>query len=161
MGFYNPVGSTGTVTSMFLASHGVFPNPGAKVLFVNNSTSTTSDGAISGSNGNSGLSPKEPLSTLAGAVAMCKAGRGDVIVIMPGHAETNTAVVNINVAGVQVIGCGVGNLRPTFTINAAADCIRLSAAGVLVAGLHITAPGTDEATAHLIVTGKQIGRAHV
>lgn len=151
MSFYNPVGGTEAVTSMFLASHGIFPNPGAKVFFLNNSTSTGADGAISGSNGNSGLSPKEPLSTIAGAIAKCKAGRGDVIVVMPGHAETLTAVTTLSVAGVQVIGCKIGNKRPVFTINGAVDLFSITAANVMLASLECNIVKTDAATAFVNV----------
>jgi len=147
MSFYNPVGSTGTVTSMFLASHGIFPSPGARVFFVNNSTSTLAPGAIGGSNGNSGLSPQEPFSTLAFAISSCTAGRGDVIVVMPGHAETATAVITISKAGVQIVGCKIGSKRPVFTVNGAVDLFSITAANVLLSSLECNIVTTDAATA--------------
>src|SRR3990167_11430238 len=65
--------------------------------YLNNSTTVLADGAIGGSNGNDGLSPKTPFLTLTYAVSRCVSGRGDKIVPMPPHAETLTAVLTINV----------------------------------------------------------------
>ena len=64
------------------------PHPG-KVFWVNNST-VLPDNGLGGSNGNACTYTK-PFSTIDYAIGKCKASRGDVIYVMPGHAETVTA----------------------------------------------------------------------
>ena len=86
--------------------------------------------ATAGSDGNDGTFTR-PCATLAGALLKCVAGRGDMIMVKPGHQETiSTATALImSVSGVAVIGLGAGALRPTFilatattaTINVVAD----------------------------------------
>lgn len=51
------------------------------------------------------------------ALARCRPGRGDMVVVLPGHVE-NVATAdawNNLVAGTQIIGAGIGSNRPTFT----------------------------------------------
>ena len=102
-------------------------HPG-KVFWVNNST-VLPDGGISGSNGNKG-SYHQPFSTLDFAIGQCKANRGDMIVLMPGHAENISVASGItsDVAGVAVVGLGTGTLRPKFSFTAAAATHVISAA---------------------------------
>ena len=92
------------------------PHPG-KVFWVNNST-VLAPGGIGGSNSNDGTYQR-PFSTLDYAVGRCLASRGDVIYIMPGYAQTMSAAdaVDVDVAGVRVIGLGRGTLMPTFTYD--------------------------------------------
>jgi hypothetical protein len=55
--------------------------------------------------------------TLDEAVGLCTASRGDVIYVAQGHTEamgTGADVVDLDVAGISVIGCGTGMLRPIF-----------------------------------------------
>ena len=151
MGFYNPVGSPGTVVSTYLASQGIFPNPGANIWFVNNSTSGLPDGAKSGSDGNGGLSPKEPLATLSQAQTNALAARGDVIVVLPGHAETLTAALTLSKAGMQIVGVQIGNRRPRFTVNGAVDLLSLTGANILLANFDMAIVTTDAATAFVNV----------
>lgn len=69
-----------------------------------------------GSNGNKGTRDR-PWATVAYALTRCTASNGDVIMVMPSHAETLIAAATIahSVAGVSVIGLGIGTSRPTFT----------------------------------------------
>lgn len=94
---------------------------------------------------NGGRDPAEPFASLDYAVGRCAispaaASTGCTIYLMPGHAETLTAAnaVDIDVAGVSVIGLGTGNLRPTFTMatNAAAE-INVDAANFYLANIII------------------------
>lgn len=88
-----------------------------------------------GSNGNSGQEVAYPFATIDYAVGRCRASKGDVIIVMPGHAETITAAAGIalDVAGVTVWGVGEGSLKPTltFTTSTAAD-VNVSAANVWI-----------------------------
>ena len=68
-------------------------------------------------------------SSVNAAMDACVAGRGDVILCMPNHAETISAATSmvIDVAGVSVIGLGSGGNRPVFTYSATAGTIELDA----------------------------------
>jgi hypothetical protein len=109
-----------------------------QVFFVNNS-SVLADGGIAGSNGNPGTYQK-PFATIDYAVGRCLAGRGDLILVMPGHAETisSSSVLALDVAGVAILGLGVGSARPTLTFTAAAATINVTAANITVSNiLHV------------------------
>lgn len=85
-------------------------------------------GATGTSDSNDGLRPDRALATLDGAINKCTASNGDIIVLMPGHAETTTAIA-ADVAGVTVLGVGHGTARPTLTATAAAtNLINVTAA---------------------------------
>jgi hypothetical protein len=101
-------------------------HPG-KVFWVNNST-VLPPGGVAGANGNDG-SYLKPVATLTRALALCKANRGDIIMLMPGHAENvaTAAAIDVNVAGVAVIGLGTGTKRPKFSFTAAAATFAITA----------------------------------
>lgn len=94
-------------------------------------------------------------STIAAAITASSddggASRGDVIYVMPGHAETVTAAIALSVAGISVIGLGNGTLRPTITGNGAIDAVNITAAGVLFENFAFAAPETDNQTADINV----------
>lgn len=90
--------------------------------------------------------------TFAGALTGCVASRGDVIIALPGYTETITTTLAMSKAGVSLVGIGQGNLRPTFTVNAATDGFNMSAASTRIQGVSFAAPGTDEATAMINVS---------
>jgi len=123
---------------------GDFPFTTGSVFFVHNSTG--SDNA----NQNQGKVPSKPYKTLDYAVGKCTASKGDVIVLMPGHAENIIAAAgaNFDVAGVTVIGIGKGADMPklTFTTATTAD-IDIGAASITIKNvkfscgvLNLTAP---------------------
>lgn len=98
------------------------------IFFVDSGASNAVDAA------GAGVSPDKPFATLDYAIGQCTANNGDVIYVMPGHTETISAAsgIDLDVAGVQVIGLGVGDSRPTITLNTAttatfvvgaADCV--------------------------------------
>jgi len=104
-------------------------HPG-KVFWVNNS-GVLPEGGVGGLDGNDG-SYLRPLATLDRALALCTAHRGDVIMLMPGHAE-NVATAGgqtVDVAGVAIVGLGAGTKRPKFSFTAAAATFVVSAANV-------------------------------
>ena len=111
------------------------PHPG-KVFWVNNS-SVLAPGGIAGSNSNDGTYQR-PFSTLDYAVGRCTAGRGDVIYIMPGYTQTMSAAdaVDVDVAGVRVVGLGRGSLMPTFTYDNSAGEFVIGADNVRVENLR-------------------------
>src|SRR5574341_1151103 len=104
------------------------------------------DSAASGAGATTahGRTPDAPFSTLAYAFSSALPGSGDVIYVMPGHAETVNAAgdITMNVAGVTVIGLGQGSARPTFTYATdTASTWLISAANVTVKNVLITATG--------------------
>lgn len=88
-------------------------------------------------------------STIAGALAACTASAGDVIYVMPGHAETVTSAITVSKAGVSIIGLGSGTLRPSITGNGTIDAINVTGANVVIENLQFPAPGTDNQTADI------------
>lgn len=101
----------------------------------------------SGSNGNAGTFDR-PFQTIDYAVGRCTANRGDIIVVKPGHVETVTAAggLDLDVAGIAIIGLGAGSLRPTinFTTVVGAD-MDVDAANITVFNLLFTG-GIDALT---------------
>ena len=76
-----------------------------------------------------GRSPTTPFATMDFAVTECTASNGDVVILMPGHAETisDATSANIGKAGVRVTGLGEGDSRPTFTFDNTAGEITIDA----------------------------------
>lgn len=107
-----------------------------------------------GSNGNNGTSPDQPLATIDYAIGLCTASKGDIILVMPGHAETISAAggITADVAGVSIIGLGNGNNRPTISFSATASTFAISAANVTVRNLRVT-PTIDEVVKMFNITG--------
>jgi hypothetical protein len=103
----------------------------------------------SGGSATGGYSPTAPITTLDAAVGLCTANQGDVIYLMPGHAESissATACV-LDTAGVKIIGLGQGNDRPTLTIDTATTAlISITAASVWLENILIVNNFLDIAT---------------
>jgi len=120
-------------------------NPGES-FWVNGSSVLAKNG-VGGSDGNDGTYRK-PFATLDYAIGKCTASRGDVIYLMPGHAETVDAAgdITFDVAGITVVGLGTGSLQPSFTFETAdtAD-ILISAANTSFYNVRFTANFIDVA----------------
>src|SRR3970282_1408970 len=104
------------------------PQPGlttGEVFYVNSGTGGVAPGGIGGSNANSGKSPQEPFATIDYAIGRCTASRGDIIYVLPGHLEllTTAGQIALDVAGVSVIGLGMGLNRPRLQYDAAAGSV--------------------------------------
>lgn len=100
-----------------------------------------------GSDGNKGTFDR-PFSTLDYAVGRCTANNGDVIMVKPGHVETVTAAagLDLDVAGITIIGLGNGSNRPTvnFTTAVGAD-MDIDAANITIVNFLFTG-GIDALT---------------
>lgn len=84
-----------------------------------------------------GTSPDAPVAGLDYAIGLCTASKGDIIYVMPGHAETTTAIA-LDVAGVQIVGLGSGANKPTITATTAAtDLINVTAANCSIDGVRL------------------------
>lgn len=85
------------------------------------------DSAVGVDSAGYGKNPDAPFATVDYAIGNCTASKGDVIYVMPGHAETCTAAVTMDVAGVSIIGLGRGKNRPALTASGAIDLITVTA----------------------------------
>lgn len=99
-----------------------------------------------------GKSAANPLATIDQAVNKCTASKGDLVVVMPGHAETIASATSlvVDVAGISIIGLGNGRNRPVLTFSATASKIPVSAANVVISGLVFMA------SIAAIVTGVEV-----
>lgn len=114
-------------------------HPGA-ILFVDSTHAAKSDSA------GAGRSPDAPLATIDYAIGLCTANKGDVIYVMPGHAETISAAggITCDVAGVSIIGLGWGTLKPTLTFGTATTAdILVSAANVRLKNFRLVCDIND------------------
>lgn len=103
------------------------------VFFVHNSTGSDSPGR--------GTTPDEPFASIDYAVGRCTASKGDVIFVMPGHTETVTAAggLDLDVAGISIVGLGQGSNRPTVTFTTATTAdMDVDAAGIYVENILFT-----------------------
>jgi hypothetical protein len=118
-----------------LTSFGV-PVMGGATLPTTTGTYYFVDSGI-GNSGNTGKDPAAPLATIDQAVNKTTASQGDVIVVLPGHAETIASATSlvIDVAGISIIGLGHGRNRPVLSFSATASRIPISADNVYVSGL--------------------------
>lgn len=102
-----------------------------------------------------GRNPDKPLATVDYAIGLCTANKGDIIFVMPGHAETIAAAdgFDADVAGIQIVGLGFGALRPTFTFTQTASDVAIGANNVLLENLRFVA-GVSAVVRGINVEGK-------
>lgn len=112
-------------------------HPG-EVFYVNNSSVPAKGGVTGADSTGAAGTYHNPFATIDYAIGRCTASRGDIIAVMPGHAETISAAAGIScdVAGVAIIGLGSGTLKPTLTFSATASDIDISVANVTLSGLR-------------------------
>lgn len=103
-------------------------------------------GSAQASDGNAGTSPSKPMATIDASVARCAANNGDIIYVMPGHAEATTAAITVDIAGIAIIGVGWGRSRPaiTPTFGSAGDTITVTAANCVLSNLRVVAAGATQ-----------------
>lgn len=125
-------------------------HPGATYWVSNNTT--LSSGEVGGSDGNPGTFNR-PLATIAAALDKCKANKGDIIFVKPGHAETVSSAggLALDVAGVAIVGLGKGSNRPTLTLDTATTAsITVTAANVTLNNFVISANFADIVSAFTV-----------
>lgn len=107
----------------------VTQHPGS-IFFVHSGTGTDAAGY--------GYNPDKPVATLDYAVALCTADKGDVIYVLPGHNEgLGNAQIDLDVAGISVIGLGRGSAAPRIDFDHANASIDIGANGVTVKNLRL------------------------
>lgn len=124
--------------------------PGGMFAVVNESITTGNIFFVDSGSGTDGAgygrNPDAPTATIDYAVGLCTANNGDIIYVMPGHAETVSAAgdLDLDVAGISIIGIGNGADQPTVTLDTAntAD-IDVDAASITVENIHFRANFAD------------------
>src|SRR3990167_4257163 len=130
---------------------GTWLNPGALVTYVHHSAGRAQD-----------IEPirSRTYSTLNSALLHCRSGAGDVVAVLPGHAESFSAADSLTnlVAGTQIIGLGHGTLRPTFTWSAAGSTVLFDVADVKIRNCILNMePGTGSVTVTARITVSAAG----
>lgn len=133
-------------------------NPLARIIYVRSI----------GGNGDStgfgtGVTPQEPYSTLAAAIASIASRTtwGDLIYCLPGHVESVSAAdyfsAGLTAANYSIVGLGRGTNRPTFNWTAAASTWLLDTAGVSLNNLILNFAVT---AATVVVTPMTVSAAN-
>lgn len=152
----SPITSTfpyGFANGVSIRNMPIAQTQGGQVYWVYNGTALTPNGRP-GSNNNRGTFDS-PFATIAGALSACTANRGDIIMVKPGHAETinATTLFNLNVAGVQVVGVGIGANRPTLTVaGSTAATLTISAANTGLRNFILDFTGIDAVAVGMTVS---------
>lgn len=85
--------------------------------------------------------------TLAAALKQCRSGKGDTIIVLPGHSESvSTATMMANlVAGTRIIGLGSPRQddAPTFRWTATTSQWAIAVKNVVIAGLRLRLEGAN------------------
>lgn len=88
------------------------------------------------------------------AVGACTANRGDVIIVFPNYTLSVTAAagLDLDVAGITIIGLGNGANRPTISLTTATTAdIDIDAANITLDNFIIDATGVDAVAAAIDV----------
>ena len=110
--------------------------------------------STSGASTNTGESWEQALDTIDAAVSLCTASNGDKVYVAPYHTEDLAAdsAIDIDVAGVSVIGVRVGRQMPTLDVTAVAGDCKLAAASCTLQNIRFTG-GIDATTGCIEVIG--------
>lgn len=85
-----------------------------------------------------GYTADAPAATIAQALALCTAGAGDVIYVLPNHNEGfGDAQLTVNKAGVRIVGLGDGTNRPRIDFDHANASIDVTANNVTLENLTL------------------------
>lgn len=109
-----------------------------------------------------GDSPVNASLTIDAAVGKCTANNGDIIFVLPGHAEnivTATSLV-IDVAGISIIGIGQGKSKPVLTFTAVGGSIEIDAANCRLSNL-ILLTSVDAVVVGINVDNNDIELDHI
>ncbi len=102
-----------------------------------------------------GSEPDKAHLTIDFAIGQCTADQGDVILVMPGHAETLAAVITLDKAGVKIIGMGPGLTRPQLTVAGTIDGIDITADDCVVENIYFN-EATSVATSNINVAAARV-----
>lgn len=148
---FDSVSSFGAPVTPSVPSVAIRGWAGGQVLYVGNKTGTTRG---------DGSSPDYPCPALFGAGGALsklngKTNSGDVIYVLPGHAESVSAADMAShtgaASGFSIVGMGTGTMRPTFTWTVAGSTWLLDTANVEIANCRLFLAGAHAAGSALTV----------
>ena len=118
------------------------------VWFVDSNCTNASDASGYGTN------PQTPFATLAYAFSSDSVTSGDIVYLMPSHAETIAAAggITMDIAGVRVVGLGYGAIRPTISWSTALSTWLITAASITVENIICTVSAAVDVTVGITVT---------
>lgn len=89
--------------------------------------------------GEDGRSWASAFATVNAAVGACTADAGDIILVAEGHYEllSGADAMDLDEAGISLIGLGIGNARPRFDMTDAASEIVIGAANITIKNIQI------------------------
>lgn len=111
------------------------------VFFVDSGDSDNGDTTGHGSN------PDTPTATIDYTIGLCTASQGDTIFACPGHNEglASGVTIDLDVAGISVVGLGHGADRPRIDYDHATGSIDLGANSVVLRNFALLPSVTDVA----------------
>jgi hypothetical protein len=114
--------------------------------------------SATGSNSNSGLDPTQAFATLTTAITACTTNKGDVIILMPSHAETISTTVTLSIANVSIIGLGNGTARPNLTqgTTGSTGMLTVSGSNNRIANVYFTGSATGTNEPLLTISGSYV-----
>jgi len=94
-----------------------------------------------------GQNPDSPCLTIDYAIGLATANNGDIIVVMPGHSEelSTPAQINADVAGIRIVGLGVGSDRPRINWATSGASWAISASDVEISNIQLDIAGNNAA----------------
>lgn len=114
----------------------------------------------SGSGANTGDGTFDfPYATIDYAIGRCTANNGDVIMVKPGHSEAiSTADIDLDVAGVTIVGLGNGSDMPEITYTGTTDTTTFdaSADNCAVYGLRFLFDDNDAVDSAMVINGDNV-----
>lgn len=95
------------------------------------------------------------LPTLAEALSQARSGRGDTILVLPGHTEsvTDATMLDDLVSGTNIIGIGRGSMQPVFRWTNTAGQWTVDQDDVNISGLFLRLEGVNGVVKAINVTG--------
>ncbi len=113
--------------------------------------------SVTGSDTSAGVTPGAPLATIAAAMTLCTANKGDKIHLLSGHTETysTTGSKLTTKAGVKIIAYGTGADRATFTFSHTGATWTVSGAGSWIENVLFVC-GVDSVTTYGTVSGVDV-----
>ena len=123
---------------------GIYVSPGSRVLYVRSTGVQTGDDQEIA---------RRLLPTLASALSECRAGMGDTIFILPGHAENVTTTPTF-VAGVRIVGVGdpLRDDSGTFTWSATTSQWAVTVKNVEFVNLRLLLDGANGVVKAIVTT---------
>lgn len=141
------IGQLGSYRFLDAFNSAIFQKTAAqKVIYVDSNTGTDSAQR-------NGEDIRSPCATIDYAVNKCTANNLDTILVLPMHAETVTAAITLDTAGVSVIGLKHGNRKPVVTGNGTIDALTITAANCELGNIDFAGPLTDAQTADVNIAG--------